>query len=194
MMRSPFAEQDDTPGMIFRDVILLALAGFVAIVLMVLPHLNPPTKAEDSVSPGNVSVEVRWPDSDSSDVDLWVQAPGDRPVGYSAPNGRVFNLLRDDLGTDPDLGNLNMETSFSRGAPDGEYTINLHLYRGAGPIQVQVAVKVRSVLGGYETRLYSEEVRLEHQGQELTVVRFALKDGRLDGPMHDNPKALRSAS
>src|SRR3972149_1809758 len=125
MTRSPFAEQDDRPGMIFRDVILLALAGFVAIVLMVLPHLTPPTKSEDSGSPGNVSVEVRWPDSDSSDVDLWVQAPGDRPVGYSAPNGRVFNLLRDDLGTDPYLGSLSMEPPFTRRPPNGEYTINL---------------------------------------------------------------------
>jgi len=31
-------------------------------------------------------------------VDLWVQAPGDVPVGYSNKSGGVLNLLRDDLG------------------------------------------------------------------------------------------------
>ena len=71
-------EQDDGDT-VFRDVIMLALAGFVAIVILLLPHLNPPGKAaqENTSPPGNVIVEVRWPDDLDSDVDLWVQAPGD---------------------------------------------------------------------------------------------------------------------
>ena len=74
---------DDAAGTVFRDVVMLALVGFVAIVL--LPHLNPPgAKTADNMSPpGNVIVEIRWPDEIDADVDLWVQAPGDIPVGYS---------------------------------------------------------------------------------------------------------------
>jgi hypothetical protein len=83
-------EQDeDETGTVFRDVIMLALAGFVAMVILLLPHLNPPGKAaqENTQPPGNVIVEVRWPDDIDCDVDLWVEAPGDIPVGYSNKGG-----------------------------------------------------------------------------------------------------------
>ncbi len=30
-------------GTVFRDVIMLALLGFVTIVILLLPHLNPPS-------------------------------------------------------------------------------------------------------------------------------------------------------
>ena len=129
-------------GTVFRDVIMLALLGFATIVILLLPHLNPPTEIADPVqTPGNVIVEVRWPDRTDADIDLWVQAPGDDPVGYSNKGGRVFNLLRDDLGHTNDLSALNYEMAFSRGTPAGDYTVNLHLYRnrsGESPIAVEV--------------------------------------------------------
>ena len=121
--------EDDEGSTVFRDVIMLALLGFVAIVVLLLPHLNPPVKAEESaVPPGNVIVEVRWPDEVDADVDLWVEAPSDVPVGYSNLGGLVFDLLRDDRGHDTDVSALNYEVAYSRGAPAGEYTVNLHLY------------------------------------------------------------------
>jgi hypothetical protein len=39
--------------------------------------------------------------------DLWIQAPGDVPVGYSNKSGGVFNLLRDDLGKAKDMTDGN---------------------------------------------------------------------------------------
>jgi hypothetical protein len=64
---------DDT-GTVFRDTIMLALAGFVALVILMLPYLNPKqTKSAENVEPpGNVIIEARWPDDLDSDVDLWV--------------------------------------------------------------------------------------------------------------------------
>ena len=132
-----FAEDANDDSTVFRDVIMLALLGFVTIVILLLPHINPPTVAEATTDPpGNVLVEVRWPDEFDSDVDLWVQAPGDLPVGYSNTGGDVFNLLRDDLGHSKDVTNVNYEVAYSRGTPAGEYTVNLHLYRNnAGPFR-----------------------------------------------------------
>src|SRR3546814_9135229 len=85
-------------GTVFRDVLMLALLGFMVIVVVLLPHLNPPTKAAASDPPGNIIVEVRWPDDIDVDVDLWVKGPTSRPIGYSNQSGPLFNLLRDDLG------------------------------------------------------------------------------------------------
>ena len=113
--------EDDGADTVFRDVIFLALAGFVAVVLMLLPHLNPPAQADQEVSsPGNVIIEIRWPDALNADIDLWVEGPGDVPVGYSNKGGSVFNLLRDDLGMQSDATKLNYEVTYSRGVPSGE--------------------------------------------------------------------------
>jgi hypothetical protein len=40
-------QEEDEAGTVFRDVIMLALAGFVAMVILLLPHLNPKGKAAE---------------------------------------------------------------------------------------------------------------------------------------------------
>ncbi len=183
---------------VFRDVIFLALAGFVAVVLLLLPHLNPPARAEQDVSsPGNVIVEIRWPDAVNADIDLWVEGPGDVPVGYSNKGGAVFNLLRDDLGMQSDATKLNYEVSYSRGVPSGEYTVNVHLYRNLSevlPLPIEVIVSVKPSPDASAKQILATSVELKREGQELTAFRFSLSDqGRLEkGSVHDLPKPLRS--
>lgn len=192
-----FLEEDDSDT-VFRDVIFLALAGFVAIVLLLLPHLNPPAKAEeDTASPGNVIVEVRWPDEVNADVDLWVEAPGDVPVGYSNKGGVVFNLLRDDLGLHADFSEVNYEVSYSRGIPAGEYTVNLHLYRdlsGQLPISANVVVSIKPSPDQAARQVLAAKIVLATEGEEVTAFRFSLDDKArvVSGSVHDLPKPLRS--
>ena len=137
---------DDESGIIFRDVVTLALVGIVALVVILLAHINPPgEKAEnDTLPPGNVIIEVTWAHELDVDIDLWVQAPGDVPVGYSNKGGQVFNLLRDDLGHTNDPSNINLETAYSRGVVAGEYIVNVHLYRKkTAPMPIEVNVVAR---------------------------------------------------
>jgi hypothetical protein len=190
--------EDNGGDTVFRDIIFLALAGFVAIVLLLLPHLNPPARADaETTSPGNVIVELRWPDELNSDVDLWVEAPGDKPVGYSNKGGVAFNLLRDDLGNTADATRMNYEVSYSRGVPTGEYTVNVHLYRnlsGVGTIPVTVVISVKPTDDTPAKQILATSVELNHEGQEVTALRFSLdKKGQLvTGSVHDLPRALRS--
>ena len=96
-------EDEEVAGTVFRDVLMLALIGFVAMVIMLLPHLSrKKDEAKEAPTPGNVVVELHWPDELPVDVDLWVQAPGDVPVGFWNQGSRYFNLLRDDLGIEGD--------------------------------------------------------------------------------------------
>jgi hypothetical protein len=189
---------DESGATVFRDVIMLALAGFVMIVMLLLPHINPRGADEQEArSPGNVIVELRWPDQVDADVDLWVEGPGDRPVGYSNKDGAVFNLLRDDLGRESDLTNLNYEFSYSRGVPAGEYTVNVHLYRNTGhhyPVPVTIAVSVKGTNDTSSRRLLNTKLDLLREGQETTVFRFQLDDhgDLIAGSVHDMPRALRS--
>lgn len=186
----------DEEGTVFRDVIMLALLGFVTIVILLLPHLNPPLADAAAKPPGNIVVEARWADELRSDVDLWVLGPGDRPVGYSNKSGEVFDLLRDDVGHRRDLTGMNYEFAFSRGAPAGEYVVNLHLYHDQGeslPIAVKVTVSLRDWPSGRMSEIGSREVRLARRNQELTVLRFRLNgDGQLQpGSVHELPKPVR---
>ncbi len=191
---------DESGATVFRDVIMLALAGFVMLVLLLLPHLNPRATPQDPTPrPGNVMVELRWPDELNVDVDLWVQAPGDVPVGYSNQGSAIFNLLRDDLGHINDATDLNYEFSYSRGVPAGEYTVNLHLYRNLAnvyPIPAVVAVSVKNSPNLPAQQILSTKLNLSHEDEELTAFRFKLdEEGRLlSGSVHNLPRPLRASA
>jgi hypothetical protein len=185
-------EYDDA-GIVFRDLITLALCGFVVCVVLIMPHINPP----DTDPPGNVIVEVRWPDELDSDVDLWVEAPGDVPVGYSNKGGVIFNLLRDDLGKRADATGMNYEVSYSRGIMAGEYTVNLHLYRntaGVFPIPVTVVTSVKKSAKESARQLLASHIELVREGEELTVYRFKLSEqgDLVSGSVHSLQRQLRS--
>jgi hypothetical protein len=141
-------------------------------------------------------VEMSWSESQDSDIDLWVQAPGDVPVGYSNKSGKIFNLLRDDLGNQSEITAGNTEFSFSRGSPQGRYTVNVHLYRNISadlPIRVSVRV-LRQGTDGSFSELFTRRVDLLHIGQELTVIRWKM-DGEgnlIRGSEHRLPKQLRA--
>jgi hypothetical protein len=192
-------DDEDVNGTVFRDVITLALCGFVAVVILLLPHLNPKQEAQAATAstvPGNVMVEARWADELDTDIDLWVQAPGDVPVGYSNKSGVIFNLLRDDLGRNADPTQLNYEVSYSRGVPPGEYTVNLHMYRNkskVSPVKVTVVTSVKKPNAESAKQVLTSSVDLMAENQETTVYRFKLTEaGELvPGSVNSLPKPLR---
>jgi hypothetical protein len=169
--------EDEVAGTVFRDVLMLALIGFVAMVIMLLPHLSRKhDEAKDAQAPGNVVVELHWPDELPVDVDLWVKAPGDVPVGFWNQGGQYFNLLRDDLGIFGDATERNYEVSYSRGIPAGEYIVNVHMY---GSVPAGVRVPARVVVSvkpkyGELRQMLETTIELTHKGQEETAFRFQL--------------------
>lgn len=198
-MFAPERFEEDDDGTVVRDVITLALAGFMTMVGLVLPHVDPKAKPaiENAEMPGNLIVEARWQDGLEADVDLWVEAPGDVPVGYSNTSGRMFNLLRDDLGTHGGLDRLNDEVSYSRGRPAGEHVANLHLCRDArhrAPIPVEIGFGVKRDAQAPVRWLVRTSTTLRHVGDERTVFRLRLDgEGRLvPGSVTKLAKALRS--
>ena len=167
----------DSSGTVFRDVLMLALIGFVAMVIMLLPHISKTLdETDEHTPPGNVVVEMHWPDELPVDVDLWVQAPNDVPVGFWNQGSQYFNLLRDDLGMEGDASARNYEVSYSRGILAGDYTVNVHMY---GKIPAGVVVPVRvvvSVKAKYDTlrQILQTSVELQRRNQEETAFRFRL--------------------
>jgi len=105
-------------------------------------------------------------------------APGDVPVGYSNKGGRIFNLLRDDLGNSHDATELNYEVSFSRGLPSGEYVVNVHMFRSGNPfpIVVDVIVSIKANETAALVQLLTAQVELRSHGEEITAMRFTIDD------------------
>src|SRR3954463_16499541 len=185
-MRTLEEEPQDDAETVFRDMILLTLGALFVVVALMFPYLSPKAKQSDQASadpPGSVMVELGWPDDLDADVDLWVQAPGDVPVGYSNKGGAVFNLLRDDLGLVLDLSGRNFETAYSRGIVPGEYTVN-------------AIVSVREGKDGAMRQVLASHAELVRENQEITVFRFRLDEhGHLAaGSVTSLFKPLRSGS
>ena len=195
-------EAGDDSDIVFRDLILLMLTGFVTVAVLMLAHINPKAaaaSAKDTAPPGNVMVEANWPPDMDSDVDLWVQAPGDVPVGYSNKGGAVFNLLRDDLGHQLDLSGLNYESSYSRGVVPGEYTVNLHLYRNRATnpaVPVTVIISTKPTGDQPARQILMSTVDLAREGQERTVFRFTLTEAGaiVPGTVNSLQRPLRSGT
>ena len=177
----------------YIDLLTLTLVGFVAFALLMVLPKEQRASADDTRAPGMVSVEIRWPDDLNTDVDLWVQAPTDHPVGYSNRSGLYFDLLRDDLGQRNDGLGLNYENAYTRGTPDGEYVVNLHLYSNAeGILPIPVAVDVRAHDARSSRSVWTGAVMLERLGQEITVLRFTIEGSRTEVRAPTFHTALRS--
>ena len=180
--------EEDAADTVFRDTIMLALAGFITVVMIVLAHVRPEAQAaqnmEAATMPGSVMVEAHWDGTLDTDVDLWVQGPGDVPVGYSNKGGGLFNLLRDDLGKQMDLSGQNYEVSYSRGLMAGEYTVNLHMYRNRSRLQaipVKIVASVKRGPNKVSKQILVSDTVIDREGQEKTVFRFRLdQDGALE--------------
>ncbi len=174
---------EDDSGTIFRDVTLLALAAFVAMVIMLLPFINPGAEAEIEsagvTDPGNVIVELLWPPERDADIDLWIKAPNRLPVGFPNKGNEVVNLLRDDLGRFQDLTDINYEIMYSRGIVPGEWIVNVQAYRLEDPFQpvpvpAKIVVSVKKKGGERPVPILQKTVELRFPRHELTVFRFVL--------------------
>jgi len=182
----------------FRDMLFLLVFAYLVIGAVALAHVRKhQEETSGATPPGAVIVDLRWDEKVDADVDLWVEGPGDVPVGYSNKAGMIFNLLRDDLGHSGDPNSMNYEVAYGRGRWPGEYTVNAHLYRSADsrlPVKVMAKVDMQTREGQVKNLMQSA-VELTHVGQESTIFRFRLDDkGELvQGSLNRLHKELRSA-
>ncbi|TIX28818.1 hypothetical protein [Mesorhizobium sp.] len=200
-MNEPEIDYDsEINSVAYRDVLLNTILGLVMIIGIVALLITVKKSAAEAAAepPGNMIVHAVWPQGDT-DIDLWVDGPGEPvPVGYSNKGGLLWNLLRDDLGAQPDATDINYEDAFTRGVVGGDYSINVHCYRCPQlPQEVKVVVEINTGEPGKSSLkpLVNTTVKLVSNGQERTAIRFKLTDqGEIvPGSMNSVFKPLRSA-
>lgn len=159
----------------YRDLLTALVVVYMAMAALALIAASKATT--QAVTPGSVMFQMTWDQGAKADVDLWVQAPGEQPVGYSHPAGPHCNLLRDDLGPPVDPESRNLELTVCRGMPDGEWIANVALYADRGG-KLPITATVKAIRGGPNgaEELVKRTVTLAHEGEELTVFRFTTRN------------------
>lgn len=155
-----------------------AAIDFLCCLLLVVYTLiaPPPTPKSSVEAEGRVLVRVTWQPGTDFDVDTWVQSPNGETVSFLAQQVGGMFLNRDDLGITGDRAReyyspTNEERVTVLAPQLGEYTINVFLYRGEGPVAVTVRLYK---LGGADRLIATTRVVLREKGSEATAFRFSL--------------------
>lgn len=168
----------------WNDLLWSLLACFL-IVAALLINQTAKKKAEAEEqgdrSAGDISVYLFWPDGLDVDIDTHLMDPSGEHVFFASRGGRVWNLLRDDLGRSNDVSARNFENAYARSAIPGEYIVNAHVYRKGsfiGPIAIEAEIRFGDKAG---TRVvFNRRLELTHLGDEDTLFRFMIgADGRI---------------
>ncbi|MBL3600555.1 MAG: hypothetical protein JMN25_11940 [gamma proteobacterium endosymbiont of Lamellibrachia anaximandri] len=177
-------QREDSMSIVFRDLLMLLALLMLTLVVLLIPLIEvkqETAQTEIEKAAGDMIAEISWTPDSPADIDLWTDAPGEEKVGYSMPFGKIFNLVRDDLGRDVDYSGLNYEFSFSRGIPDGRYRFSIVYYtdNGQGETPVDVRISIRHRQGKLMIPIYEDVMTLDYPGQEKGVVTFSMKDKKL---------------
>lgn len=191
MNKFKFQNNDNLTHSIFEIIFSLAMVRFVilALLLVFMAPIAEKNKTSDETNRGNIRIEVIWESNKDVDVDVWVKAPNDRPVGWSNKNGKVFDLVRDDLGNINDPLGVNYEIVYSRGAPKGEYVVNIHLWANREPNYSKVPVNVVITYSKEDGTKHPKKqlirtiYTLSKVQEEVTIARFKIGD---DGEIDEN--------
>lgn len=189
-MPSLFKRHRNTPKVDpFIDLLFNTLMGFSFLFLVSLLFINPKADSAKVEKQAEYIISATWPQNLADDIDLWMRAPTGYTVSYLEKEVGWLHLERDDRGELNDtllidgkeeIHPINQEIITIRKRFAGEYIVNLFYYdaKTKGPIPVDV--RVDRINPKYET-VYRQTVNLEKVNQEITAVRFTVKE---DGGVH----------
>lgn len=150
-----------------------------ALLITEIKHKQTTDKVNDDVSAGSISVYIFWKDGIDLDIDTHLSAPGDSHVYFGKREGKIWNLLRDDLGMMGDTAPRNFENAYARGLPAGDYVVNIAAYRGGPqfyPIEIEgeVLITADPNAGKGSQKIVKQKVTLYRTGEETTLARFSI--------------------
>jgi hypothetical protein len=149
-------------------------------------------------------IKVVWPGECEDDVDTYVSDPLSHLVFFKRLQDGLMNLNRDDTGSSNNMITLpdgrvaksayNEEQVEIRGIIEGEYIVNLHMYRKATPIPTKVIVTLYKVAEGEDIQIHERVLTLAEQRQEETAFRFTLTKSGEVADINELPKSLTGSS
>lgn len=172
------------PTVAMIDMLLSLVVIFAALSLLA-PKPAPPQAATLGDKPiCMMAIDIEWDGKLTSDIDLWVKAPGDeKSIGFANAHNLYVDLVRDDLGGLVDLTGKHSERTCVRAALDGSYTVAVDLFRHATedalPIPVHVRVSFVDPSTAIMRVIYEGDISITATREEVTAVNFAIKGNAL---------------
>ena len=145
-------------------------------------------------------IKVAWAGESDDDVDTYVSDPLSHLVFFKRLQDGLMNLDRDDTGSNNNMITLpdgrvvksayNEEQVEIRGIIEGEYIVNVHMYRKATPTPTKVIVTLYKVAEGEDVQVHERVLTLAQQQQEETAFRFTLTKNEEVADINELPKSL----
>ena len=145
-------------------------------------------------------IKVVWPGECDDDVDTYVSDPLSHLVFFKRLQDGLMNLDRDDTGSNNNMITLpdgrvvksayNEEQVEIRGIIEGEYIVNVHMYRKATPIPTKVIVTLYKVAEGEDVQIHERVLTLAQQRLEETAFRFTLTKSGEVADINELPRSL----
>ena len=191
------------PGIATVDVCINLVLVFAVLLKLSLPAIN--VESAESAQKRLKSnalflIKVVWPGESDDDVDTYVGDPLSHLVFFKRLQDGLMNLDRDDTGSSNNLITLpdgrvvksayNEEQVEIRGIIEGEYIVNVHMYRKATPTPTKVIVTLYKVAEGEDVQIHERVLTLAEQRQEETAFRFTLTRGGEVADINELPKSL----
>lgn len=168
-------------SVVFLDIILNALLGFVVLFLIANVQKKNVEQKKAVPTEGAYAITATWPPDSANDVDLYIRDPSGAIVFFKNREAGLMHLEHDDLGEANDLDShqsapvriaYNGERIIIRGVIPGEYTVNIHLYSQTVKEDTPVTVVLYRLLGAEP--LHEANYTLTYDGEEHTLFRFSV--------------------
>jgi hypothetical protein len=191
------------PGIATVDVCINLVLVFAVLLKLSLLAIN--VQSAESTqkrlkSSALFLIKAVWAGECDDDVDTYVSDPLSHLVFFKRLQDGLMNLDRDDTGSSNNLIKLsdgrvvksayNEEQVEIRGIIEGEYIVNLHMYRKATPIPTKVIVTLYKVAEGEDVQIHERVLILAQQGLEETAFRFTLTKSGEVADINELPKSL----
>jgi hypothetical protein len=191
------------PGIATVDVCINLVLVFAVLLKLSLLAIN--VQSAESAqkrlkSSALFLIKVVWAGESDDDVDTYVSDPLSHLVFFKRLQDGLMNLDRDDTGSSNNLIKLsdgrvvksayNEEQVEIRGIVEGEYIVNLQMYRKATPIPTKVIVTLYKVAEGEDVLIHERVLTLAQQGLEETAFRFTLTKSGEVADINELPKSL----
>lgn len=193
----------------FIDVKFILLMGFAVLFIIAFWLINPP-QAKKIDPKAEAMILLTWPDGNYDDVDMWLQLPSGKAVGYRSKDMEYVHLERDDLGITNDIvpseesptgvlvNRTNREVIMFRQMVNGHYILNLYFFKEkdssdndvsrAGPEQEPAPIHCKVIiiqLNPKYVELATFLVTLNKEDDEKTVVQFDITNGHIGNFIRD---------
>jgi hypothetical protein len=181
------------PGIPTVDFLLGLVVVFVVLFQLSLVVANDDAAKAKQEHLKNASlylIKMSWPGDSDDDVDLYVCDPSHHLVFFKTLQSGLLSLDRDDTGRGSNTVSLpdgrqvisawNEERVTVRGIIEGEYIVNVHMYRKSCSTPTKVEVSLYKTDSSEDIMVHQKVVTLSAERQEETAFRFTLtKDGNI---------------